>query len=180
MKNAGRFSDVGIDKIAIVTTNDRYVNEQWGSQLGALASSDLLVLSDGDGDYVKSLGLADDMGFGVGVRSKRFVVVVQDGKVENVVVDEGMNDCSVTSAEEILKLVTPPEAVIEDSSTGIGFNGVVGIVVAAAAALLFATTNIMSSSDTPSPRASRVERVDPSPGFQRSSTKFSLLEEFKP
>jgi glutaredoxin/glutathione-dependent peroxiredoxin len=150
VKNAGQLNKVGIDTIGVITTNDRYVNEQWGSQLGALASSDLLVLSDGDGDFVKSLGLADDMGFGVGVRSKRFVLVLQDGKVENIVVDEGLNDCSVTSAEAILKLLTPPAVVQEDSSEGAAFTVLAGVAVAVAAAV-FASGNIMPSRDTPSP-----------------------------
>ena len=46
--------------------------------------SGLLMLSDGDGDVVKALGLVDDMGFGLGVRSQRFALVLKDGVVDHV------------------------------------------------------------------------------------------------
>ena len=44
-----------------------------------LAESGLLMLSDADGDAVKAMGLVDDMGFGLGLRSKRFVIVAEGG-----------------------------------------------------------------------------------------------------
>jgi len=57
------------------------------------------MLSDADGDIVKALGLVDDMGFGLGVRSQRFVLVLEDGVVKHVAVDEGSSDLKSTSAE---------------------------------------------------------------------------------
>jgi glutaredoxin/glutathione-dependent peroxiredoxin len=191
VKNAGKLAALGgISTIAVLTTNDRFVNEAWGSQQGALgsASADLVMLSDADGDYVKALGLADDMGFGVGVRSKRFVLVLQDGRVENVVIDEGLNDCSCTSAEAVLQLVAPPKALQDENSAG-GMEISLVAVVAAAAAVLFAATSMgggggdNSAVIAPSPTATRVEKTNPSPASstkQAKSQGFSLLEQYKP
>jgi glutaredoxin/glutathione-dependent peroxiredoxin len=187
VKNAGKLAEVGgINTIAVMTTNDRFVNEEWGSQQGALGStSDLMMLSDGDGDFVKALGLADDMGFGVGVRSKRFALVLQDGKVEHLVVDEGLNDYSCTSAEAVLKLVAPPAALQEEEGgMGVGVGAVAAI---AAAVALFAATsmggggNNAPSFSSPPPTAARVEKINPSPAQrQPPSQGFTLLEQFKP
>ena len=67
---APKLKRLGVDKIAIVTTNDRFVNSAWAKDLGILngvSSGDdgkeqaITILSDGDGDLVRELGLADDM-----------------------------------------------------------------------------------------------------------------------
>jgi hypothetical protein len=72
-------------------------------------SENVVMLSDGDGDLVRALGLVDDMGFSVGVRSKRFALLCEDGVVTNVAVDEGMDELFQASAEKMLALVKPPE-----------------------------------------------------------------------
>jgi len=66
--------ELGFDQIAVLTTNDKFVNEEWARNVGlfdeeADAPPPLVMLSDGDCDCVKQLGSAEDMGFGVGVRS---------------------------------------------------------------------------------------------------------------
>jgi len=104
IKAASKLKDLGIDNIAVVTTNDRFVNDQWSKDLGVVSGDDSAVtmLCDADGDLVKELGLAEDMGFGIGVRSKRFALVLEDGTVKNVFTDEGMDDCSATSADAMV------------------------------------------------------------------------------
>ena len=63
---------LGVNTIAVVTTNDRFVNSAWAEELGILHKADgdnadgdknepIAILSDGDGDLVRELGLADDM-----------------------------------------------------------------------------------------------------------------------
>ena len=54
------------------------------------------MLSDADGDAVKAMGLVDDMGFGLGLRSKRFVVVAEGGVAKHVLVDEGSDSMQAT------------------------------------------------------------------------------------
>lgn len=175
-------SEGGIDTIAILTTNDRYVNEEWSSQQGALSSSGLVVLSDGDGDFVKALGLADDMGFGVGVRSKRFALVLEDGKVDSVAFDEGMDDCSATSAETMLKVLSP-NVVAEEEGSGASL----GVLACVAAAAVFAVTQSgggglsFMPAPSPAPTAANVETVvnAPSAKAKTKSPGFSLLDEYK-
>ena len=117
---------LGVDKVAILTTNDKFVNEAWMEDRGIAVHDafvpadeadgddgsyetgrDMAFLCDGDGDLVKAMGMADDMGFGVGVRSKRFVLVTESGgKVVHCLTDEGMEDCSATSAASVLALLS--------------------------------------------------------------------------
>ena len=107
VEQASQFKQLGYDTIAILTTNDRFVNDQWIQSVGVAStgSSDLRILSDGDGDLVRMLGLSEDMGFGVGVRSKRFALVLDNGIVTDVLLDEGMDQCSATSSSSVLKLL---------------------------------------------------------------------------
>jgi len=112
VRSAGKLKQLGVSRIAVLTTNDRFVNSAWNQNLEACMQqkSTLLMLSDADGDLVKSLGLIEDMGFGIGARSKRFVIVATDGVVDEVLVDEGMNDLENTSAESVVSLLTPKPA----------------------------------------------------------------------
>lgn len=110
---------VGVKRIAVLTTNDRYVNSAWNKAVEKCMStkSPLLMLSDADGDLCKEMGLVDDMGFGLGIRSKRFVLVVQDGTVKHVAVDEGPDDMESTSAESILDYLAPKKSNMPSMST---------------------------------------------------------------
>ena len=103
--------------------------------------SKLKMLSDGDGDLVRALGLVDDMGFGLGTRSKRFALLCEDGVVAHVAVDEGMDDLIQTSAESQLKVVAPAP---EPAALSVDFDdeqtktlAAVGLLVAAGAAAYF-------------------------------------------
>jgi hypothetical protein len=82
-------------------------------------------LADGDGDLVEKLGLVEDMGYGMGVRSKRFVMILEDGIVKRIEIDEGMDTCQNTSAENIIKILTPEEVAV--ASDGANTGAVVGL-----------------------------------------------------
>ena len=129
---AGRRGNIGV-----VTTNDRFVNEAWTKALEACTGkpSTLDMYSDGDGDLVKALGLVDDMGFGLGLRSKRFALVVEDGVVAHVATDPGMDEMRETSAEKILRVVTPaPDYSGIESEVDPAVLAVAGALAAAALA----------------------------------------------
>jgi hypothetical protein len=127
-------TSLGVNKIAIVTTNDRFVNDAWAKEMGVIEKmtstadskdgSMITIISDGDSDLVKKLGLVEDMGFGVGVRSKRFVLIIEDGVVTHIELDEGLDSCETTSAENIVKILTPPPLEAEESE--IDMNLVIG------------------------------------------------------
>ena len=116
LKASSQLQNLGVDTIAVVTTNDKFVNEAWARSVGLIVSdggstnmkSTVTILADGDGDLVKTLGLAEDMGFGVGIRSKRFALVCENGVVTNVLMDEeGLDRCEMTSATNLVKVLTP-------------------------------------------------------------------------
>lgn len=90
----------GIDEIACTAVNDAFVLGAWGK---ANDADDVTMLADGNGDFVKALGLdADFTGFGMGGRGQRFSMVVDDGKVEQLNV-ESPGDFRVSSAEHMLE-----------------------------------------------------------------------------
>jgi peroxiredoxin len=89
----------GVDIVACLSVNDVFVMDAWGKSSNA---ENLLMLADGNGTYVTSLGLElDGTGFGMGLRSKRFAMVVNDGVVELLNVDE--SGFEVSSAEAVLE-----------------------------------------------------------------------------
>ncbi len=70
----------GVDTIAVVSVNDVHVMGAWANFTGG--EGKILYLADGNGDFAKSIGLdADYSGGGMGLRSKRFSMIVDNGKV---------------------------------------------------------------------------------------------------
>jgi peroxiredoxin len=192
------FHKLGYDTIAVVTTNDRWVNEEWmatvmgrgevdSSTSENVAKGRLVLLSDADGDFVKAMGLADDMGFGVGIRSRRFALAVEDGIVTHVMTDEGMDDCSGTSAKAVLKAITPKDVAMSgdgDGSLGGGAVAVVGLL-AVVAAIYMGGSSMSQGGDTmpvSSGSTSSTTRLEKAPVMRggKDSSEFSLLKNYKP
>ena len=98
--DVAKFRAKGVDTLACVAVNDVFVMDAWGkaSQVG----DSVLMLADGNGDYTKSLGLElDATGFGMGIRGKRFAVVVKDGVVTHLNVEAG-GEFKVSAADYVL------------------------------------------------------------------------------
>lgn len=90
----------GVDRIACVSVNDVFVMDAWGQSSGA---GDIDMLADGNGEFTKAIGLElDASGFGMGSRSQRYAMVVNDGKVEALYVEEG-GEFKVSAAEYVLE-----------------------------------------------------------------------------
>ncbi len=90
----------GVDEIACTAVNDAFVMGAWNNAAG---SEDVTMLADGNGDFVKQLGLEmDGTGFGMGTRGQRFSMIVNDGVVEQLNV-EAPGDFKVSSAEYMLE-----------------------------------------------------------------------------
>lgn len=90
----------GIDTIACTAVNDVFVMGAWGEYINA--GDKVLLLADGNADYVKALGLEmDASGFGMGKRGQRFAMVVDDGIVTQLYV-EAPGEFKVSSAENVL------------------------------------------------------------------------------
>ncbi len=91
----------GIDAIACTSVNDVFVMGAWAKDQGV--SDEMVLLADGNGDFASDLGLElDATGFGMGKRSQRYSMVVNDGVVEQLHVEDG-GDFKVSSADYLLE-----------------------------------------------------------------------------
>jgi glutaredoxin/glutathione-dependent peroxiredoxin len=101
VQNSDAIKAKGVDTIACLAVNDAFVMGAWGKQQGT--DGKVTMLADGNGTFTKELGLEmDGSGFGLGTRSKRYAMVVQDGVVKALNV-ENPGAFEVSSAEAVLK-----------------------------------------------------------------------------
>lgn len=77
-----------------MAVNDVFVMDAWGKDRGV--SDEMLMLADGNGEYTKALGLELDVSkYGLGMRGKRFSMIINDGVVEKLNIDpEGLKESS--------------------------------------------------------------------------------------
>ena len=86
--HAADFKAKGVDTIACVSVNDVFVMNAWGKDQGV--GDDIVMLADGNGAFTKAIGLELDASrFGMGPRSQRYSMVVEDGVVKELNVEEG-------------------------------------------------------------------------------------------
>ena len=98
--NADAIRSKGIDDIVCISVNDAFVMGAWGDDRNAEA---IAMVGDGNGDFTKALGLEmDGSGFGLGTRSQRYAMVVDDGVVSNLSVEDP-GQFEVSKAEAILE-----------------------------------------------------------------------------
>jgi peroxiredoxin len=89
----------GIDEIACTSVNDPFVLGAWSKSANA---GDVTMLADGNGDFAAALGLTmDGSKFGMGTRSQRYSMIVNDGVVEQLNV-EAPGEFKVSSADHLL------------------------------------------------------------------------------
>lgn len=99
IEHADALKGKGVDEIVCMAVNDPFVMRAWGSQTGAEAK--MTMLPDGNGELTRAMGLQmDGSGFSLGERSKRFAMIVEDGTVTAIGIDDsGVN---ASGAEAIL------------------------------------------------------------------------------
>jgi peroxiredoxin len=98
--HAAEIKAKGVDTIACLSVNDVFVMKAWGADQGV--GDDILMLADGNGDFTKAVGLEmDGSKFGMGLRSQRYSVIVKDGVVAELNVEQG-GEFKVSSAEYLL------------------------------------------------------------------------------
>ena len=91
----------GIDEIACVSVNDAFVMGAWGKDQHS--DGKVRMLADGNGDFTKAMGLEmDGSRFGMGKRSQRYAMIVDNGVVKELNVEEP-GAFNVSSAEHVLK-----------------------------------------------------------------------------
>ncbi len=100
VENAAAIKAKGIDTIACISVNDPFVMGAWGKDQNV--GDNVMMLADGSANFAKATGLELDLtSRGLGVRCQRFAMVVDDGKVTSIHVDEA-GAFEKTSAESIL------------------------------------------------------------------------------
>ncbi|MFG1429135.1 peroxiredoxin [Roseixanthobacter glucoisosaccharinicivorans] len=91
----------GIDTIAVVSVNDPFVMGAWEKASGA--DGKIMFLSDGNGEFSQALDLTFDGSMaGLGVRSKRYSMLVEDGVVKSLNVEDVPSKADVSSAQAML------------------------------------------------------------------------------
>ena len=98
--NADKIKAKGVDSIICMAVNDAFVMSAWGKVQNA---DEIIMLADGNGDFSSALGLElDASGFGMGKRSQRFAMIVDNGTVSHLAV-EPAGGIEVSAAEKILE-----------------------------------------------------------------------------
>jgi peroxiredoxin len=101
VEKADQLKAKGVDEIACTAVNDAFVLSAWAKNAGAEES--VTMLADGNGEFVEALGLGMDASkFGMGKRGQRFSMVVNDGVVEQLNVEEP-GAFNVSSAEYMIE-----------------------------------------------------------------------------
>jgi peroxiredoxin len=101
VQNAAALKAKGVDTIACVAVNDAWVMDAWGRDQGV--GDDIVMLADGSGEFTKALGLDVDLsGAGLGVRSRRYAAVLDNGVVTDLQV-EPKPGVDLSSCESMLE-----------------------------------------------------------------------------
>ena len=94
----------GIDTIAGTAVNDIFVLTQFAKDTGATGK--ILMLADGNGEFAKAIGLDIDLsGFGLGLRSKRYAMLVEDGVVKVLNVEDAPPQHDKSSAATLCSMI---------------------------------------------------------------------------
>jgi glutaredoxin/glutathione-dependent peroxiredoxin len=92
----------GVDAIAVTGVNDVFVMDAWAKATGG--EGKIEYLADGNGEFAKALGLAlDGTGFGLGTRSQRYSMLVDDGVVRMLAVEDTPSRADASGAEALLR-----------------------------------------------------------------------------
>lgn len=96
------FAAKGVDEVVCVSVNDPFVMKAWGEATGATEAG-LTLLADGTGSFTKTLGMDFDAPpVGLMGRSKRYAMLVEDGKVSVLHVEDSPGTCEVSAGEALL------------------------------------------------------------------------------
>ena len=101
INNAEALKKKGVDAVACISVNDPFVMDAWGKSLHA--DGKVTMLADGSAAFAKATGLELDLtARGMGMRSQRYSMVVDNGVVKKIDIETNPGACDVSSAEHIL------------------------------------------------------------------------------
>lgn len=98
------FRAKGVDTVACIAVNDAFVLDEWAKKTAA--DGKILFLADGNADFTKAVGLDFDASAnGLGIRSKRYAMLVEDGVVKVLNIENVPKTVDASSAEKILEVL---------------------------------------------------------------------------
>ena len=104
VEKAGDIKAKGVDEIACVAVNDAFVMGAWGKE--QRAEGKVRMLADGSGDFVRALGLELDLTKGgLGIRSKRYSMLVEDGVVKSLNIEAQPGQVDASGADAMLRAI---------------------------------------------------------------------------
>ncbi|MGI9352624.1 MAG: peroxiredoxin [Rhizobiaceae bacterium] len=102
VEHAEEIKSKGVDEIAVVSVNDVFVMDAWAGISGA--EGKIKFLSDPNADFAKALGMELDLSErGLGIRSKRYAMIIDDGEVTTFNVEDNPGQAVESTAEKILE-----------------------------------------------------------------------------
>jgi peroxiredoxin len=94
-----QFRELGVDDVVCLSVNDAFVMRQWGLAQGA---DNVTLLPDGNGEFTRKMGmLVEKENLGFGMRSWRYAMVVNDGKIEKMFIEPDFGDNCPTDPFEV-------------------------------------------------------------------------------
>ena len=101
VQNFDKIKGKGIDAVAVTAVNDVFVMDAWKKATGA---DKIDFLADGNGEFAKAIDLTfDGSGNGLGTRSKRYAMLVEDGVVKKLNIEEAPGKVDVSGGDALLK-----------------------------------------------------------------------------
>ena len=102
VQNAAAIKAKGIDSIAVTAVNDGFVMDAW--KKASNAEGKIEFLADGNGEFAKAIDMTlDGSGNGLGLRSKRYSMLVEDGVVKTLNIEDTPGKADISGAENLLK-----------------------------------------------------------------------------
>jgi len=103
--NKDALQKAGVDQIVCLSVNDAFVMRAWAEDLKI--GDSVLMLCDGNCELTNALGMAIDLSaHGLGLRSKRYAMIVEDNVIKHIEIEETPATCTVSSAEYFVDLLS--------------------------------------------------------------------------
>ena len=101
LNNVDAFKKKGVDTIAVTGVNDVFVMEAWKKATNS--SGKVEFLADGNGDFAKAIDMTlDASGNGLGIRSKRYSMLVDNGVVKKFNIEDAPGKCDISGGQALL------------------------------------------------------------------------------
>ena len=104
VKNSEKYKEKGIDQIICVSVNDPFVMNAWGKENNV--GDKIIMMGDPFLNFTKAIGAeVDKSGRGLGIRSNRYTMLVDNLKIIKIQVEKDTSSCEISAAENFLELV---------------------------------------------------------------------------